>query len=334
MRCARNSKRRSARLWRACPANSRLRARVGALGAGRSRARGRHRPRAALRGVGGAERRGQSAAQGRRAVQGAAQARFHATGTGRSRNAQRRVDVSPAGGSPASPRRFRADRSRDRSRRWTRPGALLHLVPRAAEGFVLVGLAREKARRRLGTAVQEVAFRRHAGRLSARRKDLRVSQAAHRRLGAGRAGDHLRRQSVGRGHRSSHLQRLHEGVHLPEAGTGRHTAIRNARAQGRAGAAVGFRDLFAADALESAEPAASAAARRDRQARAGRRHRARRVHARASPAQRRPHGRRHRRPEDRAARRRRRRRHRARRARRVRADPRHRRRCTSRSTTA
>ena len=43
----------------------------------------------------------------------------------------------------------------------------------------------------------------------------------------------------------------------------------------------------------------------DRQARAGRRHGAGRLHARASPDERRPHGRRHRRPQDRAARRRR-----------------------------
>ena len=244
------------------------------------------------------------------------------------------VDVSPAGGPSASPRRFRADRSRDRSRRWPRPGALLHLVPRAAEGFVLLGLAREKARRRLRTAVQEVALRRYAGRLSARREDLRVSQAAHRRLGGGRAGDHLRRQSIGRGHRPSHLQRLHEGLHLPEAGTGRHSAIRNARAQGRPGVALGFRDLFAADALESAERAAPAASRRDRQAGADRRHRAGRVHARPSPAQRRSHGRGHRRLEDRALARGRRRRHRARRACRIRADPRYRSACTSRSTIA
>ena len=43
---------------------------------------------------------------------------------------------------------------------------------------------------------------------------------------------------------------------------------------------------------------------RDRQARAGRRHGPGGLHARASPAERRPHGRRHRRPQDRAARRR------------------------------
>ncbi len=56
------------------------------------------------------------------------------------------------------------------------------------------------------------------------------------------------------GDRSSHLQRLHEVVHLPEAGAGRHPAIRDARAEGRAGAAVGLRDLRPADAMESARP--------------------------------------------------------------------------------
>ena len=70
----------------------------------------------------------------------------------------------------------------------------------------------------------------------------------------------VHRQPDGRGDRAPDLQRLHEVVHLPEAGPGRHSAIGNPRAEGRAGAAVGVRDLFAADALESAQPAAPAAA--------------------------------------------------------------------------
>ena len=60
--------------------------------------------------------------------------------------------------------------------------------------------------------------------------------------------------------RPPHLQRLHEGVHLPEAGAGGHSAGRDADAEGRARAAVGIRDLFAAHALESAQPAPPAAA--------------------------------------------------------------------------
>ena len=63
-----------------------------------------------------------------------------------------------------------------------------------------------------------------------------------------------------RGHRPPHLQRLHEGLHLPEAGAGQHPAGRDAHAQGRARAALGLRDLLAADALESAEPPPPAAA--------------------------------------------------------------------------
>ena len=59
------------------------------------------------------------------------------------------------------------------------------------------------------------------------------------------------------GHRPSHLQRLHEGLHLPEAGAGQHPADRNRRADRRAQHAVGRRDLRAADALEPAQhPAA------------------------------------------------------------------------------
>ena len=57
------------------------------------------------------------------------------------------------------------------------------------------------------------------------------------------------------GHRPPHLQRLHEGLHLPEAGAGQHPADRDRRADRRAAAAVGRRDLRAADALESAERA-------------------------------------------------------------------------------
>ena len=92
-------------------------------------------------------------------------------------------------------------------------------------------------------------------RLPARRKDLRVPQGQDRRLRDRRARDHRRRQSDVRGDRPPHLQRLHEVVHLPEAGAGRHPAGGDAHAQGRARAAVGLRDLRPAHALESAQPA-------------------------------------------------------------------------------
>ena len=70
----------------------------------------------------------------------------------------------------------------------------------------------------------------------------------------------VHRQPDGGGHGPSHLQRLHEVLHLPEAGSGRHPAVGDAPLEGRARAAVGLRDLFAAHALESAQPAPSAAA--------------------------------------------------------------------------
>ncbi len=118
---------------------------------------------------------------------------------------------------------------------------------------------------------------------------------------ARRARHRDRRQPDVRGHRPPHLQRLHEGLHLPEAGAGRHSAGRDARAQGRAGAAVGLRDLFAADALESAQHPPAAAEAGDRLQGAGRGPRTRRLHAGASPDERRPHGGGDRRAEDRAA---------------------------------
>ena len=97
------------------------------------------------------------------------------------------------------------------------------------------------------------------------------------------------RQSAGRRHRASHLQRLHEGLHLPEAGTGRHPADRDPHAEGRARPAVGLRDLLAADALESAQPAPSDPAARDRPHRAGGRPRSGGLQPLAPPDERRPH---------------------------------------------
>ena len=115
-------------------------------------------------------------------------------------------------------------------------------------------------------------------------------------------GDHRGRQPDGRRHRSSHLQRLHEVLHLPEAGSGQHPAGRDAHAEGRARAALGLRDLLAAHALEPVRPAPSLPQGRVRQAGARGRARPGRLHRRAPPDERRPHRGRHRRPEDRAAR--------------------------------
>ena len=63
----------------------------------------------------------------------------------------------------------------------------------------------------------------------------------------------MRRQPDVPGHRPPHLQRLHEGLHLPEAGAGQHPADRDARPHRRARAAVGPRDLRPAHALEPAQ---------------------------------------------------------------------------------
>jgi hypothetical protein len=75
--------------------------------------------------------------------------------------------------------------------------------------------------------------------LPARGKDLGDEPAEERGLLHRRAGDGCRRQSAGGGDRASHLQRLHEGLHLPEAGTGRHPADRDPHPEGRARPALG-----------------------------------------------------------------------------------------------
>ena len=74
-----------------------------------------------------------------------------------------------------------------------------------------------------------------------------------------RAGDRRGRQPALRRDRAPHLQRLHEILHLPAAGAGRYPADRDPHAEGRAGAAVGLRDLRPADPLEPARPAPAAA---------------------------------------------------------------------------
>ena len=125
--------------------------------------------------------------------------------------------------------------------------------------------------------------------------------AAQARRRHRRAGDRHRRQPDVPGHRPPHLQRLHEVLHLPEAGAGQHPADRNRRADRRAEHAVGRRDLRPADALESAQRPPAVRAAVQRQQRPGRRPRPGRLHAGALPGQRRLRRRRHRRPEDRAA---------------------------------
>ena len=211
-------------------------------------------------------RRRQRRAPRRRAVPRAAQARLHAARARRDRRAsRRRRRVQLAGDHSAAARRLRADRSRHRSRRRARPGALLHLVPRAGQGFVLQGLARKEAgrRRTLATAIRSRRAVVRRARSPAARSRRSISEF-HKLRAEGWPLGALAMICVDNpmaaAHRPPHLQRLHEVVHLPEAGSGRHSAGGNAHAEGRARAAVGLRDLFAADALESAQPAPARAA--------------------------------------------------------------------------
>ena len=102
-------------------------------------------------------------------------------------------------------------------------------------------------------------------------------------------------------HRPPHLQRLHEGVRLPEAGAGQHPADRDARAHRGAALPWGM-EIYGL--LTRWNPLNVSARTRalQRQERPRRRARARRLHARPPPRVRRVRRRRGRRPEDRAAR--------------------------------
>ena len=103
-----------------------------------------------------------------------------------------------------------------------------------------------------GRHVQEERVRRDPRRLPARGKDLRDAHGEGRWPADRRARHHRHRQSDVRGDRPSHLQRLHEVVHLPEAGPGRYSPGRNAVFEGCARPALGLRDLWSTDALEPA----------------------------------------------------------------------------------
>jgi hypothetical protein len=69
--------------------------------------------------------------------------------------------------------------------------------------------------------------RRPAHRLPARREDLRDAHAAAAWRLARVRWPWCDRQPPVRGHRAPHLQRLHEGLHLPEARAGQHPADRD-----------------------------------------------------------------------------------------------------------
>ena len=232
----------------------------------------------ALRRLGAPSSRGQEAPSRRAAVQGAAQARLRASRADRNRSGGWRHAPEAAAADAAPSRRLCADRRRLRPGARARSHQLLHLVPQPGQGFVLARPARPQDRR-----VPEIAVRRHPGGLPARREDLGDESAQERGLLDRRAGDGGRRQSAGGRDRPSHLQRLHEGLHLPEAGAGRHPADRDPHPEGRARPAVGLRDLFAADALESAQPSPADPAAGDRPHRAGGRAGPGRLQPRPSP---------------------------------------------------
>ena len=175
-----------------------------------------------------------------------------------------------------------------------RRDALLPVVPRAGEGFLFQGVLRRKD----GLVAEKPAGHRPQG-LPAGRKDLGDARAApggrlHRRARPG-----LHRQPDVSRDRPPHLQRLHEGVHLPEAGAGRHPPDRDRGPDRRSGAAVGRGDLRLDDPLEPAQPGSSPRAPLRRQEGAGRGTGPRRLHPGALPPQRGLRRRRHRRAQTR-----------------------------------
>ena len=102
---------------------------------------------------------------------------------------------------------------------------------------------RTRARRACATRPAPITAepaRHPARRLPARREDLRDAPAAEGRRRPRRAGHRRHRQPDVPGHRPPHLQRLHEGLHLPEAGAGQHPADRDRRAHRRAALPWGF----------------------------------------------------------------------------------------------
>ena len=204
---------------------------------------------------------------------------------------------------PAPPRRLQADRRADERARSPERDPLLRALPRAGQGFLLEGVVRtrEGPRESEHREGHRQPARHRAGRLSARREDFRDAHAPEGGRRRRRAGARDHRQPDVPGHRPPDLQRLHEGVHLPEAGAGQHSADRDRRADRRAADAVGRRDLRPAHALESAERPPAVRPAVQRQERPRRRARPGRVHARPLPRERRLRRRRHRRPEDRAA---------------------------------
>ncbi len=181
-----------------------------------------------------------------------------------------RADARP-GEEPAPPRRLQADRHALHAARGAERDPLLRLCHERDKDSCSKGFATRTATVARPT---RSASRWPAAR-STRRSPRCTSLRKRRRRRSARWRIVMHRQPDVPGHRPPHLQRLHEGLHLPEAGAGQHPADRDRRADRRARAAVGRRDLRAADALEPAERPAPVRAAVQRQERAGRRPRAR-----------------------------------------------------------
>ena len=233
--------------------------------------------------------------------------------------------------------RLRADRSGHRPRRRARRGELLHLVPRAGQGLVLEGPAREGR----PPASAQRAFKKSPFGVTLAGCPLeekisefhKAEDARARRSARSRSSSSTTRWCAATGHRicndcmKSCIYQKQEPVDIPQAETRTLKDVLELP--------WGFEIYSLLTRWNPLNLRRPLPRPRDRQARAGRRHGPGRLHARASPDERRPHRGRHRRAQDRAARRR----ElsgvgRARRARAVRADPRRRASCTSRSTTA
>ncbi len=149
-------------------------------------------------------------------------------------------------------RRMRRARGRGRDR-------LLHLLPRPRQGRVL---ARACVDAKTGRPQEEPARRRARRAARSRRRSARCTRCVRRGDIVAALALVMHRQPDVPRHRSPHLQRLHEGLHLPEAGAGQHPADRDARAHRGARAALGLRDLRPAHALEPAQRQAPARAAR------------------------------------------------------------------------
>ena len=204
---------------------------------------------AALRRLGDAVAGGPAEAPARRAVQGAAQARHAASRAGRDRRARTasrccacpsdewrrarrlRADRSPAPTSPArSTRRITASGATTRARTAARTGLKEKdgAFKKSAFGVTLAGCPLEEKISEMNLV--EGARQQPSARWPSSPSTTRCAPATGHRI----CNDCMK------------------SCIYPEAGAGRHPAGRDPHAEGRAGAALGLRDLQPADALEPA----------------------------------------------------------------------------------